>query len=357
MSNFKTYRPGKSKDYRFVDKLVKQQLEIGGTLIHAHLYLSPIAQPNSNNSTINSQSGVNALTIEDVLLVENRDRNYDPTVIDLTGAYIVQDLDYNLSQFGIMINTSILYINFHINDMIDRAGRKLIAGDVLEIVHRRDEVLLDDTIPYIPAYYVVKDVARAADGYSATWLPHLLRVKCEPMPSSQEYSQILDTTIKGGQTLQDIISNSQTIQNANDAVVAQGDSDVPTKNLNSDSLYIAPNGTALNTDTLRQWSFNNAGLIPNTNTLAPSGTRFPLNPLEGDWFLRTDYQPSRLFQRDVDRWCVRQEVWRDRPWTQANRALENFLNDTETTTLSDNTTISEQQPLSNPIPSQDPTLE
>ena len=358
MAKLRIFKPSKTKDYRFLDKLISSQFNISGTVIHCHKYLDPIAQTNSNDTTLSSSAN-SPLTIEDILLIENRDRNYDPNIIDLTAAYIVNDLDYNLSQFGIMVNSSVLFLNFHINDMIDRLGRKLIPGDVIEIFHRKDEVPLDSTIPYIPAYYVVKDTAKAADGYSATWWPHILRVRAEPMPTSQEYAQILDQPVKKGLTLQDLISTANTIQNNNDAVVAQGDANVPTKNFNSDNLYIAGQGGQQPGDNLIQWPFNNAGYIPNTNTLAPSGTRFPDNPMPGDWFLRTDYQPSRLFQREDTRWCAQQNVYRDRVWTAANRTLEDFLDPTQITTMSNQPadTFTEREPMSDPIPNKDHNLD
>jgi hypothetical protein len=351
------YKPGKSKDYRFLDKLINQQFQVSGTLIHVHKYIGPVAQGDTGDSTISQATDPNELTIQDVLLIENRDRNYDTNIIDLQAGYTVNDLDFNLTQFGISLNTNILFLNFHINEMIDRLGRKLIPGDVLEVVHRKEEVPLDPTVPYIPAYYVVKDTARAAEGYSPTWLAHILRVRAEPMPDSQEYSQILDTPIKNGLTLEDIISNASSTTAVNDAVVAQGDANTPTKNFDNNNLYVSGSGSTVNQpgtgsggSGMVDWPFNNDGTIPNTNIKAPTGTRFPENPMVGDWFLRTDYQPSRLFQREDTRWCARQIVWRDRPWTAGDRTLEDFLDPSITTVMPDNQSFNEREPVSNPIP-------
>lgn len=365
MGSLTTYKPGKSKDYRFLDKLINQQFEAGGTLIHIHKYIGPVDQTGADDPTLTttSASGVTELNIQDVLLIENRDRLYAKEIIDIKAGYTVTDLDFNLTQFGSTISTPQLFLNFHINNCIDRLGRKLIAGDVLEIVHRKDEVPLDTTIPFIPAYYVILDTTKAAEGYSPTWLPHILRVKAVPMPDSQEYADILDDPIKNGLTLQDIIGNGTTTQANNDAIVAQGDAQVPTKNFDNNSLYVSSTGDtgpsgafgAANGNNLIDWPFNNDGTIPGTNVKAPTGKRFPENPMVGDFFLRTDYQPARLFQREANKWCARQIVWRNRPWTAADRTLEDFLNDTDITTV-DNTpegTFPTRQPISDPLPPKD----
>lgn len=352
MGKLSVFKPGKSKDYKFLDKVIKQQFDVGGTLVLIHKYIGPVAQGNTGDSTISSATNPNELTIQDVLLLENRDRNYDPNIIDVKASYVMPDLDFNLTAFGIMLNTNVLFLNFHINDLIDRLGRKLIPGDVLEIVHRKEEVPLNEAVPYIPAYYVVKDTARAADGYSPTWLAHILRARVEPMPDSQEYKQITSQEVKNGLTLEDIISSGSKSQAINDAVVAQGDANVPTKNFDSNNLYIASAGNNIKNAGMVDWPFNDDGTIPNTNIKAPTGTRFPENPMVGDWFLRTDYQPPRLFQKEDNKWCARQICWRDRVWTAAPRSLEDFLDDTKTTTI-DNTptgTFNERRPTSHPLP-------
>ena len=355
MGSLSIFKPNKSKDYRFIDKIISQAFNIGGTLIHVHKYIGPIAQGDTDDTTLNSDPDISALTIQDVLLMENRDRTYDPNVIDLKANYTVNDLDFNLTSFGITtVATNTLYLNFHINDMIDAVGRKIIPGDVVEVVHRRDEVNLDPTIPYIPAYYVVRDTAKAADGYSPTWWPHIWRVRVEPMPDSQEFQQILNATQpdSGNMTLQDMISTyNQTIAISN-AIAQEGANEVPTRNFNSDALWIAPIGQPLTTDNLIPWPFNNDGTPPNMNQVAPSGTRFPDSPTEGQYFLRMDYAPPRLFQRHGNKWCGVQAVWRDRAWTPAHRSLEDALDDTETTILSPNPIdqFPTREPVSDAIP-------
>ncbi len=350
MGKLSLYKPGKSKDYRFIDRICSQSFNIAGTLIHVHKYLGPVS---SNGG--NSGDETNELTIQDVLLLENRDRKYEDDVIDLKAHYSISDLDYNLTQFGILINTNILFMNFHINDMIDRLGRKIMSGDVLEIEHRKEDVVLDPSIPSINAFYVVKDASRAADGYAPTWLPHIWRIRAEPLTDSPEYKEILDK-IKDdtGQSIGDIISNGDKYLEINKIIQEQAAKDVPTRNFNSANLYVEPAGSKpLKTNNLQGWPLNGDGIPPNQDLIAPKGTRFPQNPMPGDYFLRTDYNPPRLFQRHDNKWCLVEIAWRDREWTPAHRSLEDHLEDKTVTTLVTDPAnpFLERQSISNPIKS------
>jgi hypothetical protein len=252
-----------------------------------------------------------------------------------------------------MINTNVLFINFHINQMLDRLGRKLIPGDVIEIEHRKEDVVLDPDVSTISAFYVVKDSARAAQGYSATWLPHIWRIRAEPLTDSQEYQDILQGLQDDGQTLQDVISNYNNALAINQAIQDAGAADVPTRNFNSANLYIEPQGSGkLPTNNLIPWIFNGDGIPANMNDVAQSGRRFPENPLNGDYFLRTDYNPPRLYQRHDNKWCVVEIDWRDREWTPAHRSLEDHLEDQTITTLTSDPSnpFTERQPIHDPIP-------
>ena len=304
-----------------------------------------MAQGVSNDLTMNQSTSTDELSIQDLLFVENRDRQYDPNVVDLKGNYTISDLDFNLSQFGLMVNSNILYINFHINKMIESIGRKLMPGDVLEIEHRKEDVVLDPGVPVINAFYVIKDASRAAEGYSPTWQAHIWRCRAEPLTDSQEFKEILNQVTGNGQSLADIISNASKTLALSNAIQAEGNNEVPTRNFNSDNLYVDPNGNPIPGNNLIPWLFNGDGTPPNQNMVAPSGTRWPESPMVGDYFLRTDYHPARLFQRHTTAWCAVSENWRDRAWTPAHRKLEDQLENQAITTMPDGDSFTSNQPI------------
>ncbi len=199
MPRLSLYRPNRTNDYRFFDRTISEMYTVGGIDIYVHKYLGPETgtgdsaesgnfDPTQPNYTFNDP-----LFIQDVFLGENRDRAYAPDIYRMRGVYNVQDIDFNLTQFGLFLNNDTVFITFHYNDMIDTFGRKLMSGDVLEIPNLRDLNPLDTTITTaLPRYYVIQDTNFAAEGFSQTWLPHLWRVKATPLVNAQEYREILE---------------------------------------------------------------------------------------------------------------------------------------------------------------------
>ena len=196
MPRLSLYRPNRTNDYQFLDRTIAEMYTVGGLDIFCHKYLGPqgAGTDNGNNdATIPNYSSTNPLFIEDLLLLENRDRVYDPDVFIMRGVYRQQDIDFDLSQFGLFLNNDTIFITFHYNTMIDFFGRKLMSGDVLEFPNLKDYNPLDTSIPRaLPRYYVIQDAAFAQEGFSQTWLPHLWRVKATPLVNAQEYSQIMN---------------------------------------------------------------------------------------------------------------------------------------------------------------------
>ena len=199
MPRLSLYRPNRTNDYRFFDRTISEMYTVGGLDIYVHKYLGPktggedSVESGNYDATQPNYSTENPLFIQDLLLLENRDRAYDPDVYVMRGVYNTQDIDFDLTQFGLFLNNDTLFITFHYNDMIDTMGRKLMSGDVLEIPNLRDLNPLDAAIPRaLPRYYVIQDAAFASEGFSQTWLPHLWRVKATPMVNAQEYQEIIN---------------------------------------------------------------------------------------------------------------------------------------------------------------------
>lgn len=169
---------------------------VGSTDLYVHKYLGPTNQGASTDYTQPEYNSLNPNNIQDLLFLENRDRSYDPNIYRLRGHYNVQNLDFDLSQFGLFLNNDIVFITIHYNDMIDLLGRKLIVGDVIELPHMLDYNPLEETIPVaLKRFMQVTDGNYASEGFSPTWFPHLWRIKCEPLVDSEEFSQILDAPI------------------------------------------------------------------------------------------------------------------------------------------------------------------
>ena len=352
----------RTNDYKFIDRSVGEYFNMSCSEMWIHKYLGPAVTPATGDATQPGGLGVNTTTapelgIQDVLNMETRDRSYDPNIYSLKGHYQLTDTEFNLSQFGLFLSNDTIFMTFHLNNMVNSIGRTLMSGDVVEVVHRRDDQGIG-TENSISKYYVVQEGARPADGWSPTWWNHLWRIKCTPITDSQEYAGIMGlpaTDVNGDPiasgdgttlTLGDLISTANANLANNNAIVTQAQAQVPFRNLQAAQFYIAPDHFGDEVSI-----FISDGIPPDGSKPVPSGVTFPHDPEIGDWFIRTDYMPAMLFHRERGRitgsgiW-VRTEVnWRT-SWTPAHALLTTFINNGNTqTTLQDGSVVPEQQDL------------
>lgn len=341
---FKMWSPKKNKDYYFFDRVIKEQFKVGGTGIYVHKYLGPSVIGEDNSTTDDNGNPLDESDIQDILFLENRDRKYDEHIYELMGSYNLQDYELSVEQFGLFVESDIYYLEFHLNDTIEKLGRKMMPGDVLELPHQRDDALLDPDSPAINKFYVVEEVTRAAGGYSPTWYPHIIRVKIKPMTHSQEFEDILNGEDDDGNSLSDILSDYNDKITISDKIIAEADKQVPFRNFETMQFYVVPGDES---GSQYPWIFAGDGNPPNGAQLAGSGVNFPENPTEGDWFLRTDFEPNVLFRREDYMW-KRKEVDYRRKWSAAHRIIQSFINNKNKTQIQDNN-FDEKQPISKAI--------
>jgi hypothetical protein len=338
----------------------------------------------------------------------------------MRGVYNHQDIDFDLTQFGLFLNNDTLFITFHFNDMIDSLGRKIMKCDVLEVPNLKDYYPLNKDIPQpLPRYYVVQDADYATEGMSQTWMPHTWRVKATPMTNNQEFKDILKKpvvseniwdngnfyptgwitnsgdvyyralqnvpagtninntnywTIYNPATQSDVFSTRTKDNQINDAILTQADVEVPLSGYDVKPLYVVPtldNGQPANPTSLTNQSLDTVdgtqggmnvtpradgytvgyltgdGVPPNGLPIT-SGVQFPLGAVAGDYCLRLDYFPNRLFRYDSRRWVKIEDKVR----TNLNNGPTNdtlrsgFVNNTYTTSTTDLGNIPQRQSLS-----------
>jgi hypothetical protein len=424
MPRLSLYRPNRTNDYQFLDRTISEMYTVGGLDIYVHKYLGPIVDPdqanNPGDATLPIYNTTNPLFIEDLLLLENRDRAYDPDVYIMRGVYRTQDIDFDLTQFGLFLNNDTLFITFHYNDMIDTFGRKLMSGDVIEVPNLTDYHPLNRAIPKaLPRYYVIQDGNYASEGFSQTWLPHLWRIKATPMVNAQEFQQIIDqpfmpeniwdngnfypsgTIVNYGNTYYQaaqnvpagtditnttywtVITNPSTVGDnqstrpkdlqINDALLVQAQADVPLSGYDVTKFYILPTnlgqpaGVGITADDTYPTVDGTQGGEGNSPTsfgytmgyltgdqYAPNGlpvtpgVSFPPNPAAGDYALRLDYFPNRLFRYSGRSWIkIEDNVRTDLDLAQgALTQRASFVNNTYTVPTTDMGNIPSRQSLS-----------
>jgi hypothetical protein len=334
------WKDGKhTNDYKFFDRRISELFTISGTGVHVHKYLGPQVQGDSNDTTKPRYANQSEKNIQDLLFLENRDRKYDTSVYNLRGIYQVSDNDFDLTQFGLFLQTGTLFITFHINDMIQTLGRKLMSGDVIELMHLIDYETLDPSLPAaLKRYFVISDCTRASEGFSPTWWPHLWRCKINPLVDSQEYKDILkninaQSDDSGEFTpLKDLLSTYDRYIDVNDAVVDQAEYEVPKSGYDVEHLYHVPDEGQTTADYKVKGHLTGTGLAPNGEPVV-SGIKFPPNPNVGDFCLRLDFMPNRLFRYDGRRWIkIERDVRTDiTNGADTNKTLRNsFVNNDKT---------------------------
>jgi len=315
MPRISMWSPHKTNDYRFFDRVIREQFHVGGVGALVHKYIGPEDAPNQDDPTKPSYDDIiNETTIQDLLLLENRDRKYDMNVYDMRGVYNVSDNDFDLTQFGLFLTNDTLYMTFHINEMVEILGRKLMNGDVIELPHLLDELALDADAPPIPKFYAVTDGNRGGEGFSATWWSHIWRVKLEPITDSQEFDGLLGQAADDG-SMANVFSTFMKEMDITDAVVDSAAQDDP-----------IGGGTALTSHLLNY--VDDAGFTWDAGENVSTGGSFPSNPNQGDFFIRNDFQPNRLFAYRDQRWVRLYDNVDDRTWSDRTFNASTFVNNT-----------------------------
>jgi hypothetical protein len=384
MPRLSIFKPEKGNDYKFFDRNINEMFQVGGVDIYLHKYVGIYGQGEEGTKDGDasptqphySGDSLNDRTIQDLLFLENRDRKYDADVYIIRGIYNVQDTDFNLSQFGMFLQNDTLFLTVHLNDVVERLGRKPMSGDVVEFPNLKDDYSLDASIPIaLKRYYVIEDVNRSAEGFSPTYWPHLLRLKLKTLVDSQEFRDIIgDATTTG--SLASYMSTYNREKEINDAIVNQAEADAPKSGFNYKQFYVTPidergniridgvndQGQTVSSDkTINAvidspasshygFYYNGDGIPPNGYP-AGFGTSFPTaNFNKGDYWLRTDFLPNRLFRYDGNRWTKVEDSVRLTTTNNSNRNTfkTGFINNSSTTTIN-GLTVEQRQALSDAL--------
>lgn len=342
MPRISLWKPFKGRDYDYIDAVTRESTEIGGTGIFIHKYIGPVVNDDDNKSSVDSSILADETTIGDVLFMENRERRYDDEVYELRGSYSPENNDFDLTQFGLMLSGEYITIFFHINDMVDRMDRKLMSGDVLEFSHLRDDLLLDEEKDAINRFYVIEDASLAAEGFGPTWWPHFWRVKAKALPDSTEYRDILGT----GEDEDDLRNSQSAYDKENqitDRIIQEAEQNVQYDPLfyKADHFYVQDDEDGVPVVAWR----GAAGLPPNGKELRGKGDSFPKDMEDGEFFLRTDFEPAALFMKQGKKY-IRVSSDNRKIWSPATKRLETYINNDNENTMDNGEVVPEKQPLS-----------
>lgn len=337
MPRISLWNKNKTHDYNFIDNIVAENINAGGTGVYVHKYIG------TYDTGDDTGIGSGDTYIQDVLFLENRDRKYDPNVYELRGAYNVADPEFDLTQFGLFVADQGLSMTFHMNTLADTLGRRLMPGDVIELPHLRDDLLLNGG-EAVNRFFVISDSGRPAEGYDARWWPHLWKVKLQNITDSPEYRDILGTGEEASD-LRNILSTYSTEIAISDKVVELANQELPYAPGYYDGGHLYVDEESVDKPGVY---FPGDGTPPNGVSIVGSGESFPMDAENEDYFLRTDFTPHRLFQKSGNTW-KRISDDNKNAWSAANRILTSFVNNDDITINTDGTTAAEKTNLSKAV--------
>jgi hypothetical protein len=255
--------------------------------------------------------------IQDKILLENRDRDYDTDFITIKCHYDLLDVQSELSRFGIELPTQTIYASVNFSACVAALSRPLIVGDVIQMP---SETQFSANMEPIEKWVEVTDVAWSTEGYTPGWQPTMLRVVLQPAYASQETQDIF------GDLKETDLLNELGLQDKGDGnhPIFQDYSDV-SQTAEAEALNDVPERGSETSGTIRAWEqeeiaaaaaqglpglqrigqnptgFQTEDAMPPNNAAFTEGPTLPPSPTHGEYH-RLTYEglssdvPARLFR-------------------------------------------------------------
>jgi len=318
---FEMYEPGTnfgnpSKNSAFISNIVADQINMSGVCVNVFRMLGTFDQDRDALGIKHDEHGtkLSALDIgsfiglQDPVLNENRDRKYDfDSIPVLKGVYKVSANELEYLKFGMALSNDVITMEFHTKTLEEIMGRRFIVGDVVELEHLR-EVGINGKSGN--KWYEVSSVTWSPNGYDAQYNRHILAIILKPVRNQQEFLDILENvTDQYGKNILEQLGNKQSLEAINIANQSMADEQAHITMYDTHVMYFDPDKRNVN-----PWF--QSGKPPNGEPVQ-YGAGFPGNPQDGDWFLRVDLIPNKLYRFEGGVWRMRQ-VDNKREWQQYN---------------------------------------
>jgi hypothetical protein len=311
-----------SKDTLLASSLAAEHIRIGGCVVYAHLQDGFFEQVNEDGTPLNSITTNLGDQIQDVVLMENRDRKYRDDVVKLYGAYTVSQNALDFARFGLMLSSDIVQMEFHKGEMEQFCGRRILPGDVIEMSHMRD--VGTDGIP-TNRWYEVRSIVKSPRGYDNAYQFHILAVTMRPLQNAQEFADLMNRVVNSGggspdATLGDQSSTAGTYNDITATIQNSAFEQAYTTWWDTTPVYIDP-------DTTDPYKWTDDAKPPNGLPVTVASS-FPSSPTEGEYLIRTDFTPNKLYRFQDNIWVFK-ELDRKREWNTYNwlAKMREFMSD------------------------------
>lgn len=348
--SFHLFQHGHQLNYQYTDKVVRSYMNMGGAIFNIYKF-------EKVKKTDGTLVPVEQFAVSNPIFNENSGRIYSKVAYDLYGVTLMNQPQFSFSFTGISgLDTDEKEISFHYNSMVEQLGRKIIVGDVIEWTWLRDLDVMGNDARGFNKFYVVTDSARDEKGWSANYTYHLWKIKCKPITMSSEFQDLINNGdgsrpgagdgINGGEGMyqpngqtapgtgngdivpgEEYISGQEDNQNKiMDELLDMAEEQVSFKRYDQHHIYIDEDTE----EAFKPYILLGDGIPDNMNAEdIPYGDYFPSNPKVGDYFLRIDYDPPRLFKREESSWQLLEYDAREK-WTGVSKVLRNIINQNNT---------------------------
>ncbi len=254
-------------------------------------------------------SKTNSINIQDKILMENRDRDYDPNPITLKGYYDLQPHTSDLSRFGIELPISYqIKINFAV--CVTIISRPIIVGDMLELPN---EMQYTPDMTPIKKFLEVTDVAWDTSSYSPTWQPTMLLLTAIPALATQETHNIFNEDEGHNLVWQNLLDISDTIdKESKNNLPERGSDEVNVKRYFEPEEIQQADAVGLTAFKKLNYQLNTLyteGALPPNGKEYTEGPTFPDAPKNGDYHRLTYEGLSQDVPARLHRWSEVKNRW------------------------------------------------
>lgn len=142
--------------------------------------------------------------IQDIILQENRDRDYAKDPITTKGYYDLIEVPTELTRYSLELPKQIFNLQLSFSQTVALLNRPIVIGDIIELP---SETQYSPYMIPIKKWLTVTDVAWATNGFTPSWVPLILKVTCIPAIASQEtqdiFGNLAEEPVQGGDGLMD----------------------------------------------------------------------------------------------------------------------------------------------------------
>lgn len=234
--------------------------------------------------------------IQDKILLENRDRDYQEFPVDIRAAYTPQENFTMFDRFGFNPIGDSYVFEVSFNAVLRLLGRPMVIGDILMVPSERQYT---STMRPIDKYLEVTDIFWSSNGFTPTWKPTLQKIVAKPLLASQETQDIsgkltADIDNTGLYDIDDgnVGKKYQDYMDVNDSIRAEYKKNVPEKGIDYANAQLVSEelkAYAKKNPNMNVEKLNTKRMLAGIDAMPPNGLpytqgdEFPKTPKNGDY--------------------------------------------------------------------------